>query len=222
MNDIDEPIEPVKKKAGRPKRAAAPVGAQMAASAGVALTAEQFMALMNQQAEILRANKQIDIEVAATVNAQAMKKALHPENEIAPGISVYNPLGEHKHPREKPTHIYMIGPYPICDPGNYDTTTATEIALLNRVKAGAYTVTKADGTILQMLVKTETNGAGKPYRTVLFADGKGIADEDQKNNWTPLMTILNELVLGETPQASYARMQAQIDELTAKLAATAA
>src|SRR4051812_15592244 len=87
--------------------------------AGFVPTMAQWQMLI----ETLRGNKEADIEAAATVNARAMKKALRPENEISPMISAYNPKGETEFPRPKPTHIFMLAKYPICDPGNYDTTT---------------------------------------------------------------------------------------------------
>jgi hypothetical protein len=216
--DMDDPIESVKvkKKAGRPPKAKAVVAAVQAQ--GIAPTAEQWGVLM----ETLKSNKLADVEVAATINAKAMKKALRPENEIAPGISVYNPRGEQAYPRDKPTHIYMIGPYPICDPGNYDTTTATEIALLNQVRPGMYPVTKSDGSSVRILVKSDQDASNKPYRTVIFADGKGIMDDEQKNNWGSLIQILTEITTGETPTQSYARYQREIDALKAQLAASAA
>lgn len=217
IEDVDNPIvEPVKKKGGRPPKAKTVASAVQAQ--GIAPTAEQWAQMM----EVLRTNKFADEEIAATIHAKAMKKALHPENETHPAISVYNPLGERDHPRQKPSHIFIIGPYPICDPGNYDTTTATEIALLNQLKAGQYPVTKADGSQVRILVKTEGDASGKPYRTVLFADGKGIMDDEQKNNWGSLLQILTEITTGETPTASYARYQREIDELKAKLATVAA
>jgi hypothetical protein len=216
MSDEETIETPTPKKRGRPSRAKAVATA--VAAQGIAPTADQWAQMM----EVLRTNKHADIEVAATINAQAMKKALRPENETPPLISVYNPRGETAYPRQKPTHIYMIGPYPICDPGNYDTTTATEIALLNQVTPGIYPVTKADGTVVKVLVKSDSDGAGKPYRTVLFADGKGIMDDEQKNNWGSLLQILTEMTTGETPMASYARYQAEIDALKQQVAALTA
>ena len=184
-------------------------------SQGYAPTADQWSMLI----DALKSNKAADIEAAATVNARAMKKALRPENEIAPGVSAYNPKGERDFPRPKPTQIFMLARYPICEPGNYDTTTWTEIELLNQIKGGAYMVTKADGTDVEVLVKGETDSAGRPYKMTLFADGKGIQDDDQKNNWPPLLQILTQMVMGERPDQSFARYQAIIDRQAAELAA---
>lgn len=215
----DEMIDaPARKKPGRKPKALVAA----AAAAGIAPTAEQWAQMMTT----LAGNKEADLEVAATIHARAMKKALRPENTDSPNISVYNPTGA---AREKPSHIFTCGPYPICDPGNYETTTATEVALLNQVRAGEYPVTKSDGSTIKMLVKTDQDGAGKPYRTVLFADGKGIMDDEQKNNWGSLFQILNEIVFGETPQRSFERMQrilttrdAEIAALKQQIAASAA
>ncbi len=222
MSDTDTDLIGMKKtrKPGRPPRAAR----EAVAAQGIAPTAEQWALLM----ATLAGNKLADIEVAATINAQAMKKALRPENEIAPAISVFNPRGETKYPRPKPTQIYMMARYPICDPGNYDTTTWTEIELLNSLRGGAYRVTKSDGMDIEVLVKGETDSAGRPYKMTLFADGKGIQDDEQRNNWPSLLQVLTQMVTGEGPAQSYARYQSIIDKqqaelaaLTAQLAATA-
>lgn len=181
-----------------------------------------FVPTIDQWAQLIEAlknNKDADLHAAATIHAQAMKKALRPENEIAPGISAYNPKGERDFPRPKPRQIYMLARYPICEPGNYDTTTWAEIELLNTLKGGAYTVTKADGTDVEVLVKGETDSAGRPYKMTLFADGKGIQDDDQKNNWPPLLQILTQMILGERPEQSYARYQAIIDRQAVEIAA---
>lgn len=210
----DEQIETPRKKPGRPPKAIKAAVAQT----GFAPSMEQWADLMDK----LTSNKQLDIENAAIINAQAMKKALRPENELHPGISVYNPRGEQKYPRPKPTQIYMLAKYPICDPGNYDTTTYSELELLNQLKPGIYPITKSDGLTVNVLVKTEYDGADRPYKTTLFADGKGIQDDEQRQNWQPLMQILTEMVTGEGPTQSYARYQARIDALEAKLAAVSA
>lgn len=217
MSDEMKDPEPVptvkpKHKGGRPRKVVTAAAQAVVAQAGIAPTAEQW----NQLIAALASNKAADMEIAATVNAQAMKKALRPENEISPMISVYNPKGETKYPRPKPTHIYMMARYPICDPGNYDTTTWTELELLNQLKPGEYPVTKGDGLDVKVLVKTEFDSAGRPYKTTLFADGRGIRDDEEKNNWPPLLQILTQIVTGEAPSQSFARYQRIIDDLRAQ------
>lgn len=197
------------KAANAAARKAAPAQAAVAA-AGIAPTAEQWAQMMT----VLAGNKEADMEVAATIHARAMKKALRPENEVAPDVSVYNPLGERDHPRKKPTHIFMQGPYPICAPSDYFTSTATEIALCNALVPGDYMVTKADGMDVKVTIKTEFESNGtKPYRTTIIMP---MADDDQKANWVPLVQLLNQITTGEAPAASFARMQAIIDALMAE------
>lgn len=208
--------KPTKKKPGRKpgsKHAAHVEQAAAAVPAGIAPTAEQWAQMM----AVLAGNKEADMEVAATIHARAMKKALRPENEIAPGISVYNPKGEIAHPRTKPTHIFMQGPYPICSPQDYNTSTATEIELCNALQPGDYMVTKADGMDVKVTVKTdyESNGT-KPYRTTIVMP---MADDDQKANWVPLVQMLTQINTGEAPMASFTRYQSIIDQQAAEIAA---
>lgn len=204
--------EAVRKKPGRKPKAAVAVAAVQ--SAGIAPSAEQWAQLMS----VLATNKTADMEVAATLHAQAMKKALRPENEIAPGISVYNPKGEHKYPRPKPTQIYMYANvYPIADPGNYDTVTWTELELLNQLKPGDFMVTKADGTSVKATIKTEYDGDGtRPRRTSIFIP---MANDEQKEGWPPLVQVLTEILTGETPMQSYARYARLLAEKDAEIAA---
>lgn len=177
-------------------------------SAGIAPTAEQWTQMM----AVLAGNKEADMEVAATIHARAMKKALRPENEIAPGVSAYNPRGEVAFPRAKPTHIFLQGPYPVCSPQDYATVTATEIALCNQLLPGDYLVTKADGTDVKVTVKTEFESNGRtPYRTTIIMP---MADDDQKANWVPLVQMLTQILTGEQPQQSFTRYQTIIDTLT--------
>lgn len=201
----------MRKKPGRKPGYRRPEAAE-AAPAGIAPTAEQWAQMM----AVLSGNKEADMEVAATIHARAMKKALRPENEIAPDVSVYNPRGERDHPRKKPSHIFMQGPYPICSPQDYFTSTATEIALCEALRPGDYMVTKADGSDVKVTIKTdlESNGT-KPYRTTILMP---MADDDQKANWVPLVQMLTEITTGEQPAASFARMQAIIDKQAAELA----
>lgn len=205
---------PAKKRRGRPARAVA----QAVSQAGFAPTMEQWGELM----EKLTKNQALDLENAATINAQAMKKALRPENEIAPGVSVFNPRGDIAYPRPKPSQIYMLAKYPICDPGNYETTTYTELEMLSQLRGGLYMVTKSDASTVQVMVKQEVDAAGKPYKTTLFADGKGLKDDEDKNNWPPLIQILTEIVTGDGPAKSFLRMETRIAELEARLAASTA
>lgn len=212
--DMETPTPaPVRKKPGRKPGSARAVSLPSDAPAGIAPTAEQWAQMM----AVLAGNKEADMEVAATIHARAMKKALRPENETAPDVSIYNPLGERDHPRKRPSHIFMQGPYPICSPQDYATSTATEIALCENLVPGDYMVTKADASAVKVKIKVdyESNGT-KPYRTTILMP---MADDDQKANWVPLVQLLTEITTGEQPAASFARMQAIIDNLSAENAA---
>lgn len=224
--ETSEAIEaPAKKKAGRPPKAQSEMAvlkAQIAelkalvsrgGTEGTAgLTRDEFLLALQMQNEIMRTNKEADIEVAATVNARAMKKALRPENEIAPDISAYNPTGG---VRVKPTHIFMLGPFPLASPADFNTSTVTEVTLLNRLQPGDYMVTKADGTNVKAAVKTEYESNGtKPYKTVIHLP---LMDQEAMQNWVPLTQLLSEIVLNETPEKSFARMQRIIDQQAAEI-----
>lgn len=202
----------------------APTPAETAAAETVAATVPAgFAPTMDQWAQLidaLRTNKNADMEVAATLHALAMKKALRPENEQSPMISVFNPKGERDFPRPKPKCEFKLGPFPICDPGDYSSSTWTEIELLNQLVPGVFPVTKSDGSTVKLVVKPEYDTSGtKLTQMVLLMP---IADDEQKNNYPPLLQILSEVVTGDSAAHNFAQMQARIRELETKLAASAA
>lgn len=191
---------------------------------GMAPTAEQW----GQLIAALQTNKLADQEVASTLYAHAMQKALYPENKFNSGVSAYSPEGG---TRPVPNgDFYLNGwpapgqppprsGFPICARGDTFTVTNTEIMLLNTLQAGTYKVTKADGTETKAGVVQHLDLGGKVESTVIMIQ---IADDEQKNNWPPLVQLLAEITTGESPSKSYARMEAKIKELETKLAASAA
>jgi hypothetical protein len=125
---------------------------------------------------------QITAAVAAVMagsaenNAQAMKKALKPENDPAPMISVYNPLGDRDHPRPKlKCEFTLFDGIPI----DGTTDTVEEITLMNELVAGDYWVTKSDNTPMRFQVREIRNDLGTlrrinmafPYRDAADAAG---------------------------------------------------
>ena len=194
------------------------------AAAPMGVTPELLTVLFEKLGAVLATNKDADMQSAATLHALAMKKALRPENEISPMISVYNPKGETAYPRPKPTHEYLMGPYPIASPQNYDTATWTEIELLNQLEPGTYQVTKADGTDVKLTVRTLFDASGKkPVQTTLIMP---IADDEQKAGWPPLVQLLTQVITGEAPMQSFTRLtsiiadkDSRIRDLEAQLAA---
>ena len=197
-----------------PVEAYVPASPEAVAAAPGAMPPPEFW---TQLIDTLRTNKAADQETAAQLHAMAMKKALRPENEISPMISVFNPKGETQYPRPKPRCIFLMGPYPIAEPSNYDTATWTEIELLNQLRPGDYLVTKADGTDVKLTVKVEYESNGvTPFKTTLLMP---IADDDQKANWPPLVQLLTQIVTGEAPMQSFARLSALIVDKDARIAA---
>ncbi len=224
--EAQEAMAPKKGKGwpkGRP-RGRRPQMADAAAGGGMAPTMEQWASLI----DALKHNSAADQEMAALFHAQAMKKALRPENEVAPGVSAYNPTGG---VRPVPNGEFYLSGWPapgqpvprggftICTVNDTFTVTNTEITLLNQLKAGTYAVTKADGTETKAGVVQHLDLGGKVATTVIMIQ---IADDEQKNNWPPLVQLLTEILTGESPTKSFARMQAQIRDLETKLAASSA
>ncbi len=98
---------------------------------------------------------------AAEVNADALKRALKPENAFHPQISIFNPQGDRDHPR--PT---LKAQFTLFDGIPIDGTTDTveELTLLNRLEAGEYLVPKSDGTQMPFKVREIRNDLGELRR----------------------------------------------------------
>lgn len=93
-----------------------------------------------------------DLQADADRTAKATKRALRPENETHPGISVYNPTG---------------GPWPVMpyegiwvvEPVHQDyQCTVEEIELFTQLEPGEYRCQRSDGAVLPVSVTVERGG----------------------------------------------------------------
>jgi hypothetical protein len=138
--------------------------------------------------EAIRGNATDRVSAEAEIHARAMKKQLHPENEVCPQKSVFNPLGERDHPRPPLRYEFFLGPYPL----EAQTLLSKEIEYLNRLEPGTYDVTKGDGTVVSFYVipKFRLDGRSIERITIAFP----CADDDQKQNYPPFTQMLREVV----------------------------
>lgn len=92
--------------------------------------------------------------------AGAMHKALRPENEQHPGISVYShPEGEQVHPKPPlPFELFWNG-YPVHKFG--ETETWNDWELYAQLQPGEYTVIRKDSTRMSVKVRGEKDADGK-------------------------------------------------------------
>lgn len=175
----------------------------------VTLTEEQFNRLLAQGGG---AGKD---DVFAKQLAEAHRQAIRPENPIAPGISVYNPLGERDHPNPP----LLAKTYQNGIELEHESLSRDEITLINRLTPGDYKITKADLTQVKFLVRDEADGNGVVQKRHLAFPCKDLED---RLGLPGIVPMLRE-VLGETlTSADLERLQAQNAVLTAKLAAVSA
>jgi hypothetical protein len=151
---------------------------------GATFTGDQFERLV----DAIRGNQSDRVETEAEIHARAMKRQLRPENETHPDKSVYNPLGERDHPKPPLKCAMYHGPY-VYEP---QTLTRMEVELLNQLEPGSYDVTKGDGTVVPFTVVPSFKLDGRTVErlTVNFP----CADDDQKQNYPPLVQMLREVV----------------------------
>lgn len=113
-----------------------------------------------QLAEILKAT--------GLSTASAMQKALKPENQFHPGVSVYSyPEGDRDKPRPKLKCPMTWAGHPI-DSGNDGNEHWYELELLNQVEPGDYQVTRTDNSQTTMTV-TGTYDTARNLDSLSFA-----------------------------------------------------
>lgn len=84
--------------------------------------------------------------------AKANKRAMRPENERHPGISVFSyPEGDVARPRPQ----FKCEMFWLNDKLDYDVTTALEIELMNQLVPGEYRCQRPDGSQFKVDVKAE-------------------------------------------------------------------
>jgi hypothetical protein len=128
------------------------------------------------------------IAAQAETNAQAMKKALKPENDPAPLISAFNPRGDRDFPRPK-----LRCEFTLFDGIPLDGTTDTyeELELLNQLVGGEYWVTKSDGSPMKFKVREIRNDLGVLRRIDLSFPYRDATDAA---SLMPMVVWLREIV----------------------------
>lgn len=175
----------------------------------VTLTVEELKELIASKSSTTATP--FDMEAFARANAEANRQALRPENTVAPGISVYNPLGDRDHPKP-PLICKMFHNGIELEP---EHLTRDEIDLLNRIKGGRYFVTKTDGTRLQVIVQDEQDEGGKLNRRHLMYKCRELTD---LMGLTSMVSMCRE-ILGETPDdPEKEALRARVRNLESKLA----
>ena len=195
----------------------APEGTDMAGEGLVTVTMDQLQRLVSSAVSAALASRPQDgvqegaNERFAKMLAEANRQALRPENPQAPGISVYNPLGERDHP--KPALAGKMTQNGIAlEPESLDRE---EIELLNKLRHGDYTVTKTDGTRVPFLVRDEKDDAGRLQKRHI---GYRAKEKDDLIGLPGLKGMLRE-VLGVAPtSAEEVRLKEQVASLQARLA----
>lgn len=92
--------------------------------------------------------------------AQAMQKAMKPENPEHPGISAFSyPEGDQARPKPVPPYEFWYCGYPVhMFP---ETEHYSELELMGQVQPGEYTVFRKDETTMKVTVRGERDANGK-------------------------------------------------------------
>jgi hypothetical protein len=139
-------------------------------------------------AEGIAAAIRVANEGTAEANAYAMKKALKPENDPAPMVSVYNPEGDRDHPRPAlKCEFTVFNGIPI----DGTTDTVEELTLFNRLVAGDYWVGKSDGSMMLFKVREHRNDLGHLRRIDISFPYRDDAD---RAGVMPMVSWLRDVV----------------------------
>jgi hypothetical protein len=100
------------------------------------------------------------LQQTSQATANAMQKAMKPENTDHPGVSAFSyPEGDQAKPKAIPKHEFWYCGYPVhLFP---ETEHWREIELMAAVVPGEYTVLRKDGTTMAVTVLGERNADGK-------------------------------------------------------------
>lgn len=144
---------------------------------------EEILAICTSAARREDADKQAD----ADRQAKATKRALRPENEAAPGKSVYSyPEGDLARPRPAfACRTFWVGA--LMGP---DISTAREIELLNAVPAGRYSCSKSDGSRVAVTVRVATDEEGRPTQKEFWFPTK----DEHRHNQRSQVAMLEEML----------------------------
>lgn len=175
----------------------------------ITLTEDQFDRLL------AKAGGAGDDATFAKQLAEAHRQAIRPENSMAPGISVFNPLGERDHPNPQLTcKTYQNG-----IELEHESLTREELTLFNRLAPGDYLVTKSDLTRVPFLVREERDGNGRLQKRHVTFPCKELED---RMGLPGTVDMLRE-VLGEAlSPADVAALREKNQRLEAQLAARGA
>lgn len=157
----------------------------MAEKAEVSLTFDQLKELMTVA---VAAGVKTATEGSADVHAEAMKRALKPENAFHPQISVYNPAGDRDHARPA-----LKAQFTLFDGIPIDGTTDTveELTLYNQLEHGEYFVDRSDGTRMPFKVREIRNDMHQLQRIDIQFPYR---DEADRAGVLPMVVWLRDVV----------------------------
>jgi hypothetical protein len=144
----------------------------------------------------------------ALAQATTMARAPIPENQVAPGISVYShPDGDAAHPRTELRCPMYLGVYDEAGTAkaafeyHADTLMELERVGLNRVAPGTYRVERNDNVIGVMQAVQHTDSLGQPTRMILAFPESWLAT-DQFHQLPSLKNVLSQVLEREPATAA--------------------
>jgi hypothetical protein len=142
----------------------------------------------------------------AQVTADAQERAANPSNKTHPGISVFSrPKGDRADPRDPFKCPMFWNGYDLTT----DTTTDTEITLLNSAEPGIYQFRRSDGSVETLTVNADRDPAGKISR-LLFT----FPTKENRDTLPSMVDLLRQAFHVKSPeQIELETLRRQVAEL---------
>lgn len=139
--------------------------------------------------------KGADLQANADRLALANKKALMPENQRHPAVSVFShPEGDLARPRTK----FRCLSFWLNEPLDYDVTTEEEITLMNQLVPGEYRCMRPDGAPFKVSVKGEKDEfTGKMTKLMVWFETRGGLHKALNSR----VQMLKDIIAQQKPEA---------------------
>lgn len=176
--------------------------------AALQATVEALLKEKTQSGGISEEKLELILGRVAQMSADAAERAANPSNKSHPGISVYSyPEGDRARPRPDFKCLMFWAGYPM----GTDTTTAEEIELLNQAVPGVFTITRTDGSPMQLTVEGTADAAGNLSRLEFV-----FATKENRETLPSLTGMLRQAYKIKTPeQLELERLRKEVEELRA-------
>lgn len=189
--EVQAPVVPV--------AAAPPVAAPVAPTTAITLTFEQLQTLLASKSSDSQSNGDLAAEIAKGIKNT---RETPPQNQFAPDVSVFNPLGDRDHPRpglkcrmtlgtQDPKSKQVSETYPFEE----DDLTAYEQIALNTLQPWSGVVKRLDGAPMKVSLVPTYNSISDELDLLVIVVPAGVTEKKShvKNMLPPPLDLVQQI-----------------------------